>query len=90
MALKKSADQGTGPLGHLPWTVSGLAGFAIEAVVWTFALRYLEISVAYPMASLSFVMVLFLSRLCLSEKVNKTRFAGVLLIIGGTCLVGLN
>ena len=46
-------------------------------------------SVAYPMSSLSFVAVTFLSWLLLREQVSKERWIGVFLIICGTALVGI-
>ncbi len=71
------------------WLAAGIACFAIEAVVWSYVLRMLEVSVAYPMSSLSFVAVTVLSLLILKERVSKERWVGVFLIIGGTALVGI-
>jgi len=71
------------------WLAAGVLCFATEAVVWSFVLRLLEVSVAYPMSSLSFVAVTFLSWLLLREQVSKERWIGVFLIICGTALVGI-
>lgn len=72
------------------WLAAGVGCMAADIVVWTFALTKLSVSIAYPMASLSFVMVVLLSRLVLREKVSKERWIGVVLILFGTAMLGLN
>jgi len=69
------------------WTALGLATFVTEAVVYTLALQILDVSVAYPIGALSFVMVTLLSQWWLREKIDRTRWAGVALIIAGAALV---
>jgi len=69
------------------WTALGLAMFAVEALVYTVALRFLAVSVAYPIGALSFVAVTLLSQLWLRERVDRTRWCGIMLIILGAALV---
>lgn len=71
----------------LLWTGLGLVMFVLEAVAYTLALQVLDVSVAYPIGALSFVMVTLLSQWWLGEKVDRTRWAGVALIIAGAALV---
>ncbi|MDQ6732712.1 MAG: EamA family transporter [Nitrospirota bacterium] len=70
--------------------VLGIACFAVEAVLWTMALRLLDVSLAFPAGSLCFVFVALLSRLWLQEQVGLERWIGVGLILGGVVLIGVS
>jgi drug/metabolite transporter (DMT)-like permease len=70
--------------------VLGVAFFAVEAVLWTTALRLLDVSLAFPAGSLCFVFVVVLSRLWLHEQISYERWIGVSLILGGVVLIGLS
>jgi drug/metabolite transporter (DMT)-like permease len=73
--------------GHI---AGGLGAFALDIVFWTLALKYLDVSLAFPLSSLSLIMVVFLSRLWLKEKISPRRWIGVSLILLGTVFVGLS
>jgi drug/metabolite transporter (DMT)-like permease len=84
VSLKKSSlDAGRKRL----WAAFGIILFLSEALVYTAALRFLDVSTAYPIGSLSFVAVTILSRWLLAERVSPTRWAGVCLILLGAGLV---
>jgi len=53
-------------------------------------LRSLSVGIAYPIGALSFVFVTLLSQWWLGERVDLTRWAGVLLIILGTACVAMS
>jgi len=91
LCLKKGAmrHNGTGTSIVQRWTLLGVGLFAVEAFLWTLALHQIDVSMAYPMGSLSFVGIALLSRLWIKERVNKQRWLGVGLIISGTTLVGV-
>ena len=67
----------------------GIGCLALEAVVWSSVLRVLEVSMAFPMSSMNFVVITLFSYLWLHERVTPRRWLGVGLILSGTCLVGL-
>lgn len=90
ISFKMTAKTTKGEAGRRRFLAAGIVCMAVEAVVWTFALTKLNVSIAYPMGSLSFVMVVLMSRLILHEKVQKERWLGVALILCGTALLGLN
>lgn len=69
------------------WIAAGLTVLGLEALVYTQALRYLDLSVAFTMLSLGSIVVTVLSRLLLNEHVTKTRWIGVALIFVGVALV---
>jgi undecaprenyl phosphate-alpha-L-ara4N flippase subunit ArnE len=89
LSLKSSATASDGSRRKFTWFAAGVGCLALEAVVWSCVLRLLEVSIAFPMSSLTFVVVTLLSALYLRERVNRQRWLGVGLILGGTAMVGL-
>lgn len=71
------------------WLFLGIACFVVEAFVWTLALSKLPISIAFPAGSICFVFVAVFSLVFLKEKVGRTRWAGIALILAGVLLVSL-
>lgn len=76
-------------LHRVGWVALGLAAYAVEIVLYTLALRTVDISVAFPVGALSFVFVTALSRWPLGEAVGVRRWAGSFLIVWGAALVSL-
>ncbi|HVI52403.1 MAG TPA: EamA family transporter [Candidatus Sulfotelmatobacter sp.] len=81
---KKASHAGR---GGRRWVVYGTSLFGLEAVLYTVALRFLDLSTAYPLGSLSFVSVTLLSQWMLRERVIARRWIGVLLILVGAAMV---
>jgi drug/metabolite transporter (DMT)-like permease len=69
------------------WIAAGMLVFALEALVYTEALKFLAVSVAFTMLSLGIIATTLLSHLMLQERVTKTRWLGVGLIVIGVALV---
>lgn len=71
------------------WVVSGLACYAISMLFWMAALARYELSLAYPMLGLSYVLVyvaaVYWPRL--NESFNLVKSMGILLIVLGVVLV---
>ena len=83
-------DQPGGWKRRLPpsaWVGCGVAAYAGEIALYTAALHFLDVSVAFPLSSLCFVGVTVLSRFVLGESVNRIRWLGVGLIIAGSALL---
>jgi undecaprenyl phosphate-alpha-L-ara4N flippase subunit ArnE len=70
------------------WVALGLGLLTIETLVYTLALHHADVSVVFPMSSLSFVGIALLSALFVGESVSPKRWLGIALIIVGTVLVG--
>jgi len=73
-----------------PWVVGGFMIYGMGTFIWLFLLTKLELSFMYPMISLGYVLVLFFSRIAFGEKISLVRWAGVLLICSGVCMVGFS
>ena len=71
------------------WIAAGLLAYVAEVFLYTLALHYLDVSVAFPLGSLCFIGVALLSKLFLGETVGRARWLGVGCILAGTALVTL-
>jgi len=72
-----------------PYVFFGLLLYAVSAVIWIFVLNQVKLSFAYPMISLSYVIVVLLSALVLHERVPMVTVAGLILISVGVSLIGI-
>lgn len=91
--LMKSAALHT--VGAVPdWTLVvvlsvALLVYSFGVVNWIVALRYLQLSIAYPLTSLSYVGILGGAHYWFGERISAERILGVLLIFIGVMLVVL-
>jgi drug/metabolite transporter (DMT)-like permease len=69
--------------------IVGLALYGIGAVLMVLALRHGELSVLYPLISLSYVWVAVLSVLIFGEILNLYKIGGMFLIMGGVAALGM-
>lgn len=63
---------------------------ASGALIWLGVLFYMDVSKAFPFLSLSFVVVLLVSRFYLKESIMGQRWLGVALITAGVVMVSLS
>ncbi|MFN8637780.1 MAG: EamA family transporter [Chloroflexota bacterium] len=70
-----------------PLIVLGLFVTVSGTFFWLVTLSRVDLSFAYPFASLNYVFVLAGSWLLLGETISPVRLAGVLAICAGVCLV---
>lgn len=72
-----------------PRILAGLFLYAVSAFLWILVLSKVRLSVAYPMLSISYFLVVILSATVLKERVNW-RYAGLGLffISAGVSLIG--
>jgi drug/metabolite transporter (DMT)-like permease len=85
VCLKKSQ---THMQRQLFWVVMGVLFYAVHAIFYTAALRFLPLSAAFALASLTFVFVALLSKWLLHEQITQTKWIGIALIVAGTGLIG--
>lgn len=70
-----------------PWVLGGLAFYGVGTVLWLFALKRMDLSLAYPFVAMSFVMVAASGVLFLGETLSVTRVLGMALIVSGLCVM---
>jgi uncharacterized membrane protein len=73
----------------VPQLFAGYALYGIVTVIMVLALRHGELSVIWPIISLSFVWVAILSVLIFHEQMNWEKIGGVAIIILGVAVMGL-
>ncbi len=94
LSFKRSTEGGAGgaiarAFANWRWLMLGFVGFAIDGVLWSTALRLLDVTVAHPIGSLVFVVTALLSRLLLRERIPPRRWLGISCILTGSVLVAL-
>lgn len=70
------------------WLLSGLALYGISTVLLTLALRDAELSLLYPVISLTYVWVTILSVLVFHEALTPFKVLGVAVICAGVAMLG--
>lgn len=69
------------------WLAASIVLFVLAAVIYSGALRVLNVSVAYALDALGFVAVAMLSQMLLRERISPIRWLGIVLICFGTTLI---
>lgn len=70
-----------------PWIMIGLVIIIIETVLWIAVLSKIDLSLAFPLASSSYVFILLVSAFILHEQVSVNRVIGTVLIMIGIVIV---
>jgi multidrug transporter EmrE-like cation transporter len=68
--------------------MTGLVLYGASTILLVLALREGELSLLYPVISLTYAWVTLLSIALLGEKIDKLKAAGVIVIIAGVILLG--
>ena len=74
-------------MGTSPWVLLGIGFYVTGMFFWLMVLSRVDLSFAYPMLSLSYVLVLGSSWLLLGESLSALRIVGVLAIMAGVAVV---
>ncbi len=74
-------------LAQHPAILGGLACYAVSVVVWIVALSRVDVSIAYPMLSIGYVVNALLAGWLFGEDVNAQRWLGIGVIVVGVVLV---
>ncbi|EJL46682.1 cation/cationic drug transporter [Brevibacillus sp. CF112] len=67
--------------------MAGLALYGLSAFIWIAALEKVQLSYAYPMAALGYVLVAGLSFLIFHEPLALTRIVGLAIIVVGVVVI---
>ncbi len=74
-------------MGTNPYVIAGLAIYVTGTVFWLVALSRVDLSYAYPFASLSYVVMLVAAWLLFKEDLSLMRLAGTAVVIFGVLLI---
>ncbi|MDD2799524.1 MAG: SMR family transporter [Bacteroidales bacterium] len=65
----------------------GLSSYVLSMVFWLYVLSQLELSKAYPLASLGYVITMLLGFFLLHEPINVYKIVGLALIVTGVIFI---
>jgi len=71
-----------------PWVALGVSLLIVWLLSRMTLLSWADLSYVLPVTSLGYVLVAFVGRWLLDERISATRWAGILLIVAGVALVG--
>jgi drug/metabolite transporter (DMT)-like permease len=74
-------------IGTNPYVVIGLIIYVCGTVFWLAALSRVDLSYAYPFASLSYVLMLIASWLLFNENITPVRLLGTMVVGMGVLLI---
>ena len=90
MLFKLAADSGQGKPMHQAlingWLIAALALYGGATLLWVYILRTTPLSVAYPFAAMSFIIVPIAAWVLLGEPMSLRYILGMALIFGGILL----
>ncbi len=70
-----------------PWIMVGLACYFVSAGLWIVALTRVDVTVAYPMLSMGYVIAALLAWQLFGEQLTLTRVLGIGIILVGVVVL---
>jgi multidrug transporter EmrE-like cation transporter len=71
----------------MPTTVLGLSFYILGSFAWLIALSKVELSLAYPLLSIGYIIIMFVSFFLLNETMSLSKVFGTLMIVGGIIFI---
>jgi len=75
------------PMIFQPYVFVGLLCFGVSAVFWLVVLSRIDLSFAYPMVSIGYIVVALFSYFVFKENVSLIRWIGIITICAGVFLI---
>lgn len=72
-----------------PHIAVGILIFVSSMLMWLMVISSMELSRAYPMISISYIIITLLSRFILHESLPPMRLAGIVVILTGVVMISL-
>ncbi len=70
-----------------PYIIAGLGCYVISVVIWLLVLSRVDVSFAYPLLSIGYIVTTIAAWYCFNESVYLSRWAGILVICFGVWLI---
>ena len=70
-----------------PYVLLGYIIYGVSSLSWLVVISRVELSLAYPMIAVGYVLIVILSRILFAEHVTPLRFVGTLVICFGVFLL---
>jgi len=75
------------PILKVPQVFFGFVCYGLSAVLWIAVVSNVDLSLAYPMVSLAYVIVFLASWLFLGESISAVRVVGLIVIVAGVLVI---
>jgi len=83
-----AGEEGLSPAALLhPAVLGGVACYGVSVAMWLYILTRVDVSAAYPLASIGFIVTAVAGWRLFGERLSEARLAGILLICVGVVLV---
>ena len=70
-----------------PFVLAGLSCYVVSVVVWLMALSRVDVSYAYPLLSIGYIVTAFAGQIFFGESMGTVRWSGILFICLGVYLI---
>lgn len=70
-----------------PFVFAGLLCYVISVIVWLMALSRVDVSYAYPLLSVGYIVAAFAGQIFFQEALTPVRWTGILVICLGVFLI---
>lgn len=70
-----------------PYIILGLGCYVLSVVVWLLGLSRVDVSIAYPLVSIGYLVTAIAAYFILHENVSLLRIAGIFVILIGVAIV---
>ena len=70
-----------------PFVLAGLVCYVVSVVVWLLVLSRVEVSYAYPLLSIGYIVTAFAGKYFFNEALTPVRWAGIIVICFGVYLI---
>lgn len=74
-------------LGMNLWFIGGMTCYVVSIGVWMAVLRKAEVSIAYPLLSIGYLITAAIGYFFMNEHVNATRIVGIAIICCGIIII---
>lgn len=75
------------PIFRVPQVTIGFLCYALSSLLWIAVVSSMDLSLAYPMVSVAYVVVVLASWLFFGEQITALRLAGVAIIMAGVVVI---
>lgn len=73
-------------LSNISFVLSGMF-LGASLITWLLVLKHFDVSIAYPLLSLNYIVVLVFSRICFGEQIPIRRWLGIACIMIGVAIL---
>ena len=70
-----------------PYVMAGLTCYVVSVMVWLMVLSRVEVTFAYPLLSIGYIVTAFAGWVFFDENMNCLRWSGILVICLGVYLI---